>query len=42
MIPMGNIIVRHGTMTDRESKVFGSPGTFFQKGFWPPEAIGVK
>jgi hypothetical protein len=20
------------------SKVFGSPETFFQKGFWPPEA----
>ncbi|MCX6581803.1 MAG: amino acid adenylation domain-containing protein [Candidatus Aminicenantes bacterium] len=22
-----------------ETKVFGSPETFFQKGFWPPEAI---
>jgi peptidoglycan/xylan/chitin deacetylase (PgdA/CDA1 family) len=38
MISMGNIGTKRGMMTDPESKVFGSPETFFQKGFWPPEA----
>ena len=38
MFIMGHDIEKQSTMTDLESKVFGSPGPFFQKGFWPPEA----
>jgi len=39
MTPMGNATVKHGTVTDRESKIFaGSRGGFYKKSPWLPEA----
>jgi hypothetical protein len=29
---------KKGLFKPSQLKVFGSPETFFQKGFWPPEA----
>jgi hypothetical protein len=39
MIPMGHEVGSLVTQADRELKVFGSPETFFQKGFWPSETM---
>jgi hypothetical protein len=39
MIPMGNTVVKHGTMTYRVEKIFaGSRGGFYKKSPWLPEA----
>jgi hypothetical protein len=39
MVPMGNTLMKRGTMHDRESKVFARfRGDFYKKSPWPPEA----
>jgi hypothetical protein len=41
IVPMGNTLTKHSTMTDRELKVlWGSRGRFFKRAPWPPEAQG--